>query len=91
MTYKEVAILAGSPMAYRAAGNALNKNPHPYPLCKPGRNFYRKADYENLVPCHRVIKSNGGIGGYRGGVERKIFLLQKEGLKIIKGEIKIEK
>jgi len=31
------------------------------------------------VPCHRVIKSDGKIGGYRGGAQKKIALLKKEG------------
>ncbi|MFH1054227.1 MAG: MGMT family protein [Candidatus Woesearchaeota archaeon] len=34
------------------------------------------------VPCHRVVNSDGTIGGYSGGVKRKIQLLQKEGIKI---------
>lgn len=33
-----------------------------------------------VVPCHRVLRSGGGIGGYTGGVERKRFLLGLEGL-----------
>ena len=32
-----------------------------------------------LIPCHRVIRSNGGLGGYGGGVERKRQLLALEG------------
>ncbi len=31
------------------------------------------------VPCHRVIKSDGSIGNYGGGVERKLKLLRAEG------------
>jgi methylated-DNA-[protein]-cysteine S-methyltransferase len=31
------------------------------------------------VPCHRVIASDGGIGGYGGGVARKLQLLRSEG------------
>jgi O-6-methylguanine DNA methyltransferase len=31
------------------------------------------------VPCHRVIASDGRIGGYGGGVARKIQLLRSEG------------
>jgi AraC family transcriptional regulator, regulatory protein of adaptative response / methylated-DNA-[protein]-cysteine methyltransferase len=32
-----------------------------------------------LVPCHRVLRSDGGWGGYRWGIERKQQLLQQEG------------
>lgn len=31
-----------------------------------------------LVPCHRVVKSDGGIGNYVYGTDRKIFLLKHE-------------
>lgn len=31
-----------------------------------------------VVPCHRVVASGGGIGGYTGGIERKEFLLALE-------------
>lgn len=31
-----------------------------------------------LVPCHRVIRGDGGLGGYRWGIERKQWLLAKE-------------
>jgi O-6-methylguanine DNA methyltransferase len=32
-----------------------------------------------VVPCHRVVASNG-LGGYTGGIDRKIFLLKAEGI-----------
>ena len=32
-----------------------------------------------VVPCHRVVASNG-LGGYTGGIDRKIFLLKAEGV-----------
>lgn len=32
-----------------------------------------------VVPCHRVIGSDGGLTGYAGGLERKSFLLELEG------------
>ncbi|HEX4719339.1 MAG TPA: methylated-DNA--[protein]-cysteine S-methyltransferase [Thermoleophilaceae bacterium] len=31
-----------------------------------------------VVPCHRVIRSGGKIGGYTGGIERKEYLLELE-------------
>lgn len=33
-----------------------------------------------VVPCHRVLRSGGGLGGYTGGVERKLTLLAVEGV-----------
>lgn len=60
MTYKKVAEEAGSPRAWRAVGNILNKNRNP------------------RVPCHRVIRSDGKIGGYNKGTKKKLSLLKKE-------------
>jgi methylated-DNA-[protein]-cysteine S-methyltransferase len=34
-----------------------------------------------VVPCHRVLHSGGGIGGYGGGLDRKQFLLKLEGVR----------
>lgn len=40
------------------------------------------ANHENpvaiLVPCHRVVATGGGLGGYGGGVEKKRWLLAHE-------------
>ncbi len=51
--------------AYRAVGNAMNKNP-----------------YAPKVPCHRVVKSDGKVGGFALGKRKKILMLKKEGIKI---------
>lgn len=32
-----------------------------------------------VVPCHRVVHTGGGLGGYTGGLDRKRFLLRLEG------------
>jgi methylated-DNA-[protein]-cysteine S-methyltransferase len=33
-----------------------------------------------VVPCHRVLRTGGALGGYTGGLERKEFLLRLEGM-----------
>lgn len=40
--------------------------------------------YAPIVPCHRVVKSDGTIGFYsgNGGIKTKIKLLEKEGIRI---------
>ncbi len=35
-----------------------------------------------VVPCHRVLRSGGGLGGYTGGVEKKELLLRLEGVAV---------
>lgn len=42
-----------------------------------------------IIPCHRVVNSNGTIGGYKGikNNKEKIRLLQKEGIKIKNNKI----
>jgi methylated-DNA-[protein]-cysteine S-methyltransferase len=37
-----------------------------------------------VVPCHRVVASNGGLGGYGGGLEMKRALLELEGALILR-------
>ncbi|MFZ3077790.1 MAG: MGMT family protein [Candidatus Aenigmatarchaeota archaeon] len=43
------------------------------------------------VPCHRVVCSGGGIGGYAFGIKKKIVLLEKEGVKIKEEKIDLDK
>ena len=33
-----------------------------------------------VVPCHRILRTGGGLGGYTGGIHRKEFLLHLEGV-----------
>ena len=47
-------------------------------------NAIGKNPYAPRIPCHRVIRSDGSLGGYsgKGGVKTKRFLLKKEGIKL---------
>jgi len=40
-----------------------------------------------LIPCHRVIRSDGSLGGYGGGIERKKKLLASEGHAVAEPEL----
>lgn len=35
-----------------------------------------------IVPCHRVLAANGAIGGYAGGLDKKLWLLAHEGVDV---------
>jgi methylated-DNA-[protein]-cysteine S-methyltransferase len=67
LTYGAVALLAGSPGAARAVGQAVARNPLPI-----------------LVPCHRVLASDGP-GGFSlfGSLEAKARLLELEGVRLL--------
>lgn len=43
------------------------------------------------MPCHRVINSNGNVGGFASGTKNKIAMLKKEGIKIEDNKIELEK
>jgi len=44
----------------------------------------KRNPFAPYVPCHRVIKNDGSIGGYsaKGGIKKKIKLLREEGLSL---------
>ena len=70
-TYKAIAEKMGT-KAYRAVGTAMNKNPYGILRCKGKR----------MVPCHRVVGSNGHLVGFAHGLKKKAELLRKEGINI---------
>ncbi len=45
------------------------------------------GNFNKNVPCHRVIKSDGSVGGFRSGTKKKIEILKKEGVKIRNGKV----
>ncbi len=56
----------------------------------------KKNPYAPVVPCHRVVKSDGSLGGFKGCVVGKEIvekkeLLRKEGIKIEENKIDLKK
>ena len=39
------------------------------------------------IPCHRVVRSDGSVGGYAHGTERKTEILRREGVRIANGKV----
>lgn len=39
------------------------------------------------VPCHRVVRSNGEVGGFASGTDKKIRILKNEGVAVKNGKI----
>ncbi|MBN1544443.1 MGMT family protein [Candidatus Woesearchaeota archaeon] len=79
-TYKELARALGT-VAYRAVGNALNRNP---------RGGWTTEGPE-MIPCHRVVNSDGRVGGFARGTRKKIELLEKEGVRVSDGRVDLKK
>ncbi len=68
----------GQPKAARAVGNALNKNQYSY---------FENIPASQKIPCHRIVSSEGRIGGFSKGIDKKIVLLRKEGIEVRNGKI----
>ena len=51
-------------------------------LCRGGKSAVARACAANpvavVVPCHRVLRRDGGTGGYRWGIDRKRAMLVRE-------------
>jgi len=52
-------------------------------------NTLHKNPLAPIVPCHRVVKSDGGFGGEKKGVESRKALLEEEGIPIENGRVEI--
>jgi methylated-DNA-[protein]-cysteine S-methyltransferase len=63
ISYRDLAVRAGSSRGSRAAGLATGRNP-----------------ISIIIPCHRIVGSNGSLTGYGGGLDRKRLLLELEGV-----------
>ncbi|MGA2654747.1 MAG: methylated-DNA--[protein]-cysteine S-methyltransferase [Gammaproteobacteria bacterium] len=66
----------GETWSYLQLAQAVNK-PTAY---RAVANANGKNPLSIIIPCHRVINHNGQLGGYAGGLNRKIALLKHEGI-----------
>ena len=66
----------GSIKTYKQVAIAINKPKS----ARAVANACAKNPYAPNIPCHRVIRSDGGLGGYsgKGGVDQKLKLLRSE-------------
>ncbi len=61
-------------------------------LGKPGSaravgNALHINPFAPKVPCHRVVKSDGSIGGFADGAKKKIAILRREGVICLNGHV----
>ncbi len=81
-TYKALAHKLGT-RGYRAVGQFMRTNPYGFIECH---------DADIQVPCHRVVASDGSLGGFMGGkteetLSKKIALLEQEGVSIVSNKV----
>ncbi len=74
----------GRVTTYKEIANALKTK-----ACRAVGNALKKNPYAPTIPCHRVVCSDGSLGGYQGksNSKKKIRLLKKEGIKVKNGKI----
>ena len=77
----------GKVSSYQEIAWALNSKSY-----KAVGQALKRNPYPPQIPCHRVVKSSGLIGGFKGQktgkkIKEKIKLLKKEGIKIKKNKV----
>ena len=68
---------SGKVTTYKALARALNTKTY-----RAVGRAMNKNPFAPHVPCHRVINSDGRLGGYAHGLQKKITLLKNEGIEI---------
>ena len=79
-------IPSGKVSTYRLIARKLNSKAY-----RAVGQACKRNDYAPKIPCHRVVKSNGEIGGFAYGTKKKIEMLRKEGVEIIDRKVDLER
>lgn len=75
------AIPRGQVMSYGAVATQAG-----FPGASRAVGTLMKKNFDPSIPCHRVICSDGRVGAYNRGREKKIALLLAEGVSIVDGK-----
>jgi methylated-DNA-[protein]-cysteine S-methyltransferase len=74
-----VEVPKGKVTTYKEIAHKLNSKAY-----RAVGNAMNHNPYAPKIPCHRVVNSDGRVGGFASGVKRKIEMLRKEGIEIDK-------
>jgi len=80
-------IPAGRVTTYGEIARALGKPKH----WRVVANILSKNPHPVAIPCHRVVRSDGRIGGYIFGRKRKEELLRAEGVEVRRGKVDLSR
>ena len=80
----------GKVMTYGGIARALNSKAY-----RAVGQALKKNEFPEIIPCFKVVKSDGSIGGYNGSdpkkIKKKIKILREEGIIVKKNKIDISK
>jgi methylated-DNA-[protein]-cysteine S-methyltransferase len=77
-----VQVPAGKVTTYMEIARVLNTS-----ACRAVGTAMAKNNHLVTIPCHRVVRSDGSIGQYALGADRKTELLIEEGIPVKNGKI----
>jgi len=75
----------GKVSTYKRIAEKVGK-PHAYQAVA---NALHKNPLHPVVPCHRVVRSDGRFGGEKGAADSRRKLVEKEGVPIENGKVKL--
>lgn len=76
----------GKVSTYKEIAKALNSKAY-----RAVGTAMNKNPYWPKVCCHRVINSDGQVGGFASGTKKKIQLLKKEGIEVVNGKVDLKR